>query len=385
MKKKILGLVLIFAAGIVFGQQMENFNGFLYEIVDDRSVNITGYTGNATTLNIPAQIQGLPVTSISHNEEYPGRSIFGDNIISIIIPSSVTVITEYALYTLNKLTSITVDNRNPAYSSIDGVLFDKDKRTLIKYPGGKTAKTYTIPSSVTVIGEHAFYFSSSLTSVNIPSSVTFIEERAFDNCRSLTSVTIPTSVTAIGRQAFSYCFSLTSVTIPSSVTAIGDFTFLYCSSLVSITVDSLNPTYASIDGVLFDKRIRTLIKYPQGRNQSSYVIPSSVTSIDNSAFGYCSYLTSVTIPSSVTSIGNRTFYACSNLTSVTIPSSVTFIRDEAFAYCHSLTSVTIPSSVIAIGDGAFSVSASLTSVSLSRRTQVGREAFDENVRITYRD
>jgi hypothetical protein len=131
--------------------------------------------------------------------------------------------------------------------------------------------------------------------------------------------------------------------------------------LTSILVDNRNPSYASIDGVLFDKNIRTLIIYPRYKNQSSYVIPSSVTSIEDYAFFKCSYLTSVTIPSSVMSIGDLAFFEC-NLTSVTIPSSVTSIGDYAFSYCDSLTSVT-----------------------LSRRTQVGEDAFPETARIVYSD
>jgi len=272
--------------------------GLEFEIVDGRSVTITKYTGNATTLNIPAQIQGLPVMAI---------------------------------------------------------------------------------------GVWAFNGCSSLTSVTIPSSVTSIGELAFSHCSSLTSVTIPSSVISIGPGAFRYCSNLTNVTIPSSVTSIGRSAFWDCSSLTSITVDNRNPSYASIDSVLFDKNIRTLIKYPESRNQSTYVIPSSVTTIGEGAFSNCRSLTSVTIPSSVMSIRESAFHDCRSLTSVTIPSSVTFIGDAAFVDCESLTNVTIPSSVASIGDYAFGDCSSLTSVTLSRRTQVGENAFPKTARIIYSD
>jgi len=202
--------------------------------------------------------------------------------------------------------------------------------------------------------------------LNIPSQieslpVTAIGDGAFSGRDSLTNVTIPFSVTSIGDGAFWGCSSLTSVTIPSSVTSIGHEAFDGCSSLTGISVDSRNPAYASIDGVLFDKNIQILISYPQGRNQRTYVIPSSVTAIGEGAFRYCS-LTSVTIPSSVTAIGRVAFAECRSLTNVTIPSSVTAIGIYAFAYCSSLTSVT-----------------------LSRRTSVGEDAFPDWTRIIYRD
>jgi len=191
--------------------------GLEYEIVDDRTVKITGYYGNAANLNIPAQIDGLLVTEIS------SYAFFGcSSLTSLTIPSSVTYISitytddvghRWKSFVCSSLANITVDSRNPAYASIDGVLFDKNLRTIILYPEGKTARTYTIPSSVTSIGDFAFAGCSSLISVTIPSSVTDIGWSAFNSCSSLTSVSIPSSVTVIKSLAFVNCESLTSVTL----------------------------------------------------------------------------------------------------------------------------------------------------------------------------
>ena len=258
------------------------------------------------------------------------------SITSMTIPESVTSVGDGAFFFCSSLESIQVESGSTTYASADGVLFNKDQTTLIACPRGKTG-AYDIPSGVTSVGYGAFY-----------------------ECSSLTSVTIPESVTSIGESAFSGCSSLTGVTIPESVTSIGEYVFQYCSNLANIQVESGSATYASADGVLFDKNQTTLLTYPGGKT-GTYDIPESVTSIGDRAFFYCD-LTSVTIPSGVTSIGYDAFCGCSSLTDVTIPSGVTSIGDCAFFYCYNLTSVTIPSSVTSIGRQAFDDCPSLTDV-----------------------
>ena len=238
----------------------------------------------------------------------------------------------------------------------------------------------TIPDSVTTIGYDAFCCCTSLICVTIPDSVTAIGEQAFVSCRSLTSVTIGNGVTRIGKGAFGNCISLTSVTIPDSVTTIGDYAFFYCISLTEF-----NGKYASEDGrcLIIDGTINSFA--PAGLTEytipdsvtsigerafascaslTSITIPDSVTTIEANAFAWCPSLTSVTIPDSVTTIGEMAFYDCSSLTSVTIPDGVTSIGSSAFAYCSSLTSVTIPDSVTTIGEQAFCLCSSLTSVTI---------------------
>ena len=170
-------------------------------------------------------------------------------------------------------------------------------------------------------------------------------------------------VVSIGDSAFSSCSMtlLTSVTIPDSVTSIGDSAF-DCYELTSIIVDAANDFYSSQDGVLYNKDITVLIKFPNGKS-GGFIVPDSVTRIGDSAFRNCSSLTSVTIPDNVTSIGDQVFYYCTGLTSVTIPDSVTSIGNYAFSSCSSLTSVTLGSSVTRIGDAAFYNCSSLSSAS----------------------
>ena len=164
-----------------------------------------------------------------------------------------------------------------------------------------------------------------------------IVERAFEKCKGFDTVIIPDGVRSIGGYAFWECVYLTALTIPSSVTSIGDNAFLGCSGLTSINVESGNPKYDSRDNcnAIIETATNTLIN-----GCSKTIIPSSVTSIGESAFEYCSGLTSVTIPNSVTSIGDYAFVH-SGLTSLTIPSSVISIGDGAFSGCSGLTSLTI--------------------------------------------
>jgi hypothetical protein len=133
-----------------------------------------------------------------------------------------------------RLTAIAVDEPNPIYSIVDGVLFNKSHTTLITYPAGKAVVSYAIPNTVTRIGDNAFNSCSSLTNITIPNSVTGIPYSAFYSCTGLSSVTIPNSVTDIGQGAFSACGSLTRVTIGNSVTNLGYGAFWACTNLTTV-------------------------------------------------------------------------------------------------------------------------------------------------------
>jgi hypothetical protein len=160
-------------------------------------------------------------------------------------------------------------------------------------------------------------------------------------------------VTSIGDYAFLRCTSLTSITIGNGVTSIGNNAFFLCSSLTTIEVGAENWNYTGIDGVLFNKEKTVLHTYPAGKTGDNYTIPDSVTIIRESAFLYCSSLTSITIPDSVASIGNGAFYECTSLTSIAIPNSVASIGNGAFFNCTSLTSITFQGAAPTVGSNTF--------------------------------
>ncbi len=250
---------------------------------------------------------------------------------SITIPSSVTSIGNSAFGDCSGLTSVTVASGNTYYDSRNNcnAIIETSTNTLVA-----GCKNTVIPSSVTSIGDNAFYDCTSLTSITIPEGVTSIGNYAFYYCSGLTSISIPNSVTSIGNYAFCFCSGLTSIDIPSSVTSIGEYAFRSCYGLTSID------------------------------------IPNSVTSIGNCAFCDCSGLTSVSIGNSVTSIGEYAFRGCRSLTSIDIPNSVTSIGNNAFSWCSGLTSVTIGNSVTSIGNCAFEWSGNLTSVTVENPTPI---------------
>ena len=228
----------------------------------------------------------------------------------IIFDRPITKIGEKAFYQRCSLTSITIPDNITTIEAgaFNGCINLKEFKGKFAADGGRC-----LIKDNTIIA----YSGASGTTYTIPDSVTSIGDQAFSECIFLTSVTIPDSVRTIGKLAFSGCGRLKSVNIPDSITRISDGVFLSCSSLTSVT------------------------------------IPDSVTTIGEWAFSCCFSLTNINIPNSVTTIGERAFSRCERLKSVNIPDNITRISDGVFLSCSSLTSVTIPDSVTRIGERAF--------------------------------
>ncbi len=263
-------------------------------------------------LIIPAKVDGYPVTKIKSGAFYNNQAT------SLTIPASVTNIeidTEYG-FGGPCLENVYVDSANKHYSSDGGVLFNKDKTELLCYPEGKKQTAYTIPSTVKKIKSGAFQLSE------------------------IKSLTIPNNVTHIESGAISWCHSLESVNIGSGVNSI-DTTwgvFEGCSSLKQILVSDNNKYFTSVNGVLFNKDKTKLVRYPSGKTNNTYTVPSTVTTIGSNAFDRCENLTSVVLGENVSLIDWNAFYSCYNLKSITFGIGIKTVND-AFHFCESLTDV----------------------------------------------
>ncbi|MBE6812815.1 MAG: leucine-rich repeat domain-containing protein [Ruminococcaceae bacterium] len=236
-------------------------------------------------------------------------------------------------------------------------------------------KKITIRDGITGIGAGVFLNCLNLTDITIPNSVTSIGMRAFAGCESLSKITIPNGVNFLGRSVFIGCKNLKTIIIGKGLKNVTGMSFINCAA--KLTVSTSNPYLCVADGVLYSKDKTELIYDAASRNNTSYTIPNSVTSISDGAFYGCSNLTSITMPSKLTTIGLYAFYGCSGLTSIAIPSSVTTIDSYAFYGCSGLKNITIPNSVTSIGGSAFEDCSNLTSVKISSNVTAIRQSTFE--------
>ena len=325
MMKKLLYIIALLTLCLLFYAASAETSGDYTYSVSSGKATITGYTGTATTLSIPATIDGLPVTAI-------GNYAFENNgsLTRVTIPASVTEIGREAFRSCDALASVTL---NEGLATIGYQAF-ADLPLLT---------SMTVPNSVTSLGNSfiagdlaitylklgggiktpsrqqlhlTWYYTdvSALKTVVFSEGVTSIPGYAFShydssnsssdsnngNYPSLSSVTLPTTLTAIGEHAFQNCDALPEITIPGNVTTIGDYAFQDCDLLPEIT------------------------------------IPSKVKTIGSYAFQDCDLLPKITIPASVTEIGSEAFRSCDALASVTLNEGLTTIGYSAFAEHHGL-------------------------------------------------
>ena len=242
---------------------------------------------------------------------------------SLSIPASVTSIEDEAFQGMH-LKSITVHSSNPAYCSVSGVLYNKTRTTLMYCPQ-QTTGAFTVPAGVTRIAKSAFA-NTGITGITLPNGLKYIGEMAFWEC-DYTTITIPASVTGIGLEAFSVCRKLKSILVSAS-----------------------NPTFCSLNGILYDKGKTKLIRCPEAYG-GTLTVPSGVKEICYRAVDSTA-INAVKLPASVAIIGDSAFIGCRSLTSVTLGSGLETIAQCAFEYCN-LATVTIPAGVSSIGKEAF--------------------------------
>lgn len=385
---------------------------YQYKVLDDNTICISRYIGEEENITIPAKINGLTVTTI-------GKGAFVlTGMGSLNIPASITDIKPNA-FKLSGFNKIEVDKNNSNYTSINGVLFSKDKTVLFAYPKENSATSYIIPDGVKIIESTAFMGASNLNNIVIPDGVTTIKENAFYLWSNLKNVSIPTSVKSIGRDAFDFsvcskvnngyyisnCLigadneingnftikdgtrlvadsalrgieNLESITIPASVEIIGDCALLNFSidgKLKSITVSKANKNFSSENGVLFNKNKTELIYYPFGKEDTIYTVPSTVTKLAKVSFNDCK-LSKLNLPDNLKYIDESAFQGIS-LKSLSIPESVEYIGRYAFDL-SGIETIHIPKGITTIEEGTFYRCMQLKSVSIDNHIKhIGDYAF----------
>ena len=185
----------------------------------------------------------------------------------------------------------------------DGVLYIGHEA----FAGCTKLSQINLPNTVTSLGEKVFAFCSSLKELVLPNKIDCLDLRIFSYCQSLESIVIPNSVSRIVGLAFEYCISLKDVTIGSGVESISASAFESCTSLENISVSESNKFYTSIDGSLYSKDGKTILRYAVAKKDISFVIPESVKKIEKYAFAFSENLTSITLGKGVTEIGEYAF------------------------------------------------------------------------------
>ncbi len=301
-------------------------------------------------------------------------AFYRTGLISIDIPDSVTTIRESAFYGCKDLVAINLPHD---LTTIEASAFENcsalasvtlpDRLTTLShflFKNCTALTTINLPEGITRIPQGAFENCSSLETISLPNGITEIRTNAFRGCTALTNITLPTSLTRIFNFAFYGCHSLTSIHIPASVIHLS-YPFPQCKQLSEITVAPGNTHFESIDGVLYNEVLTSLLQFPANHSANHFDIPSSVTEIKGHAFEGSVNLTSVTLPESLRRIAECAFADCYNLADIEFSENLNSIEHRAFDGCHAITTVAIPTSVTYIDVNAFSNCRNLTSFTLA--------------------
>lgn len=257
---------------------------------------------------------------------------------TIEIPASVTSFGEDMFTGCTSLNELVIDESNPDYAAVDGILYSKDLKTLILYMPGREGTVFEIPSNVERIEAYAFYCNEGLKSIIIPETVKEIGEYAFANAK-ITSITLPSSIGTVPARAFYNCASLKEINLGTGIEEIGDYAF-YGIGIEEYTIP---------------EHITKMGKYAFGKCEKlkTLVIPSTLKKISEANFYGCASLESISFGDGVQEIGKSAFSSCTALKSVVIGKGITTISGYAFNGCTSLSEIYIPISVVTVGEGAF--------------------------------
>lgn len=257
---------------------------------------------------------------IGENNSYAG---------TLCVTASVKFVDPACFYS-SSIKKIFVENDNEFYCAEAGVLFSKDKKTLVRYPLASPEKVYTVPEGIETIGRHAFQNARNIEKVILPHTVVRIEDSAFDDCKNLFVIELPDSLGFIGAWAFHGCDSLKRMSIPANVTEIGAYAFGSCECLEWISVSCTNAAFVSQDGNLYTADKRILLQYAIGKKNEKFTAPDETEKIAFRALSDAYFLREIDL-SNVKDVGEKAFAYDKALTRITYKSGVTF-GEDAFAH-----------------------------------------------------
>lgn len=344
---------------------------------------------------------------------------YDEKFASLDLPASVSTIGQSAFYNVKSGFLLNIDAKNPYFVFEDHLLKNKDKTIIHEAIGLPSSSVLTIPEGATAIDGYAFAYCNNLTRLTLPSSLTTIGDMAFFNsgllsltfkdspvsigsnafnaCYGLQSIDFGTKIVSLGSSCFQYCSSLTSISLPGSVTTISN-AFQNCSQLQTSSVDSTNPNFYSLDGVTYSKDGSSIVIFP-ARKSGTLSLPAGLSSFDSSINNNGNSLssitipatntkystqdgvlydkeakvllltpgmiTSLTVPATVTTIGQQASKLASALVSLSLDAGLTGIESEAFEGCTSLTSTAFPSGLTHLDNYCFS-NTGLTSITIPK-------------------
>lgn len=340
------------------------------------------------TIKIPGSIKVLDkyeIFSVCENlkkveleegvEKLMGTFWMCKSVKTFIIPRSLKVLDGFVFTHMTALKKVILPKDDSNFALIDGVLYTKDMKCLIRYFPNlhKKDTTFVVPKTVRTIDVSAFRECQHLEEIIIPDPVTSIGRWAFEECKKLKRIVLPKKLKELGQLAFYNCSSLSEVVLPSKLESIEFLSFSGCDSLHSIyipesirsinealglsiceyVVSPQNKHFASIDGVLYNKKKTLLIEMPRGRMITEFTIPDSVKAIGHDAFRCYDTLKHVVFPRGLKRIGPSAFWGCKSLLEVNLPDGIDFIGEESFMNCESLRLVNLPKRLKGICDNAF--------------------------------
>lgn len=408
---------------------------------DVKSIGESAFTGSKIqSVTIPSSVNNIGVrafenskylTDIYFNVDEGDELMVGEGAFngctalkSLTIPARYTAFSPEVLGDNASIENISVAEDHETYSSVNGLLCNKEGDTLIYCPAGRRG-ALRIPSGIRTIGEEAFKDCANLTSLVIPAFVTKIEDNAFENCKKLTSVTFAggnslgnaltvganaflnceslskvtfennSNVVALGDGSFSGCSKLTSIKIPATVRNMTAGLFTGCENLVTVEVDENNQYFAAKDNVLYDKEFKRIMYYSSNKAEKTFALPETVETIDANLFKNNVVLEKVIIGKNIKEIGASAFESCANLTTVVFITGGTetlTIGEKAFASCSAFKGIYLadsadaeeseyvagtPSTLKAISAKAFNKSRLEVLVISEGVEEIGASAFED--------